>query len=410
MSTQPTKLQRWLDMVAYLAGRRLPVSVEDLWRAVPAYQPGLEGDDKAKATVRRMFERDKDELRRMGIPIETDSYSINFGLEQIQGYRLATRDFHLPYLRLVARARSEVERPGAGAPSPGGGAARSDTFPLESEEARAALDGLAELAGVPSFPLRTAARSAFRKLAFDLEPEWMEGAPVVYAEDPETAAGRDALRALSDAVRRRKAVRFRYRGMTRDTDGDRHVLPYGLLFQHGRWYMVGRDVDQDGERMFRAGRMRDVREDAPKGPSPDFEVPDTFDLHAYAGRAAWEVGEDPEGAVEAVVRFAFPRSLWADRNGHGAWVAEEPDGSQLRRFTVLRRDPFLRWVLSLAGDARVEAPEPLRAAFTHMVVEVARRHAEAGGGGGTAAGAGAGAGEAAGERDTDDTEPGADDA
>lgn len=382
MSTEPTKLQRWLDMVAYLAGRRFPATVEDLWRAVPAYQAGLEGDDTAKATVRRMFERDKDELRKLGIPIDADSYSINYGREKLEGYRLVGRDFHLPYVRLVAEARATE----LAAPAP------PDSFPLEPAEARAALDGLAELADVPSSPLRSAARSAFRKLAFDLDPNQggpasaddasagtstPGGAPVVYAEDPETTAVRATLRAMSDAVRRRKAVRFRYRGIERDTEGARHVHPYGLLFQHGRWYVVGRDVDQDAERMFRAGRMSDVKEDAPKKPSADFEVPESFDLQAYAGRAAWEVGEDPEGAVEAVVRFEFPRSLWADRNGHGTLISEEPDGSQTRRFTVLRRDPFLRWVLSLAGDARVEEPEPMRTAFSAMVMEVVQRYAEA---------------------------------
>jgi proteasome accessory factor B len=391
MSTEPSKLQRWLDMVAHLAGRRFPITVEQLWEAVPAYQAGLYADDKTKATVRRMFERDKDELKKLGIPLDSIPYSINYGREQLEVYRLSGPDFLLPYLRLVAEARAATPAP-----------AQPDFFPLEPAEARAALDGLAELAEVPASPLRAAARSAFRKLAFDLEPELTggastrtsaesdssasgssadppiaNGAPVVYAEDPETTAARETLRAMSDAVRRRKAIRFRYRGIERDTEGDRHVHPYGLLFQHGRWYVVGRDVDQDAERMFRAGRMREVREDTPKSPAADFQVPESFDLQAYAGRAAWEVGEDPEGAVEAVVRFSFPRSLWADRNGHGTLISDEPDGSQTRRFTVLRRDPFLRWVLSLAGDARVEEPEPMRAAFSAMVLEVVRRYAEA---------------------------------
>jgi hypothetical protein len=103
MATQPTKLQRWLDVIAYLAGRRLPVTVEQLWEAVPAYEAGLEGDEKAKQTVRRMFERDKDELRGLGIPIETVPFSIHYGREQTVGYRLGAKDFHLPYLRLVAK-------------------------------------------------------------------------------------------------------------------------------------------------------------------------------------------------------------------------------------------------------------------------------------------------------------------
>lgn len=375
MSTPPTKLQRWLDLVAYLAGRRLPVSTEHLWRAVPAYEAGLDGSEKEKQTVRRMFERDKDELRKLGIPIDTVPYSINYGLEQATGYRMATKDFHLPYMKLMAEAREHGVGTARGtADADASPAASTADFPVTPEEASAALGGLVELSEVPAFPLRSAARSAFRKLAFDLEPGFLRETPVVYAEDPEAAATRDVLRLLSGAVQRRKALRFRYRGMTRDTEEERRVHPFGLLFQHGRWYMIGRDLDRDAERMFRLGRIRDVREEAPKKGTPDYQVPDDFDLQTYSGRSAWEVGEDPEGPIDAVVRFAFPRSLWAERNGHGALVEEHEDGTQLRRFRILRRDPFLRWILSLTGDARVEQPKSLKDEFTALAREVARRH------------------------------------
>ena len=97
--------------------------------------------------------------------------------------------------------------------------------------------------------------------------------------------------------------------------------------------------------------------------TPDYAVPDDFRLEDYAGRKAWELGQDAGGPVEAHVRFRFPRSLWAERNGHGRLVAEDDDGAQLRSFRIRRRDPFLRWVLSLEGDARVEAPPDLAEAF-----------------------------------------------
>jgi proteasome accessory factor B len=375
MPTPSTKLQRWLDLVAYLAGRRLPVSTEHLWRAVPAYEAGLDGSEKEKQTVRRMFERDKDELRKLGIPIDTVPYSINYGREQATGYRMATKDFHLPYMKLMAEAREHGVHAAGGAAGAGASpSASTSDFPITPDEASAALGGLVELSAVPAFPLRSAARSAFRKLAFDLDPSFLRETPVVYAEDPEATATRAVLRLLSGAVQRRKAVRFGYRGMTRDTEEERRVHPFGLLFQHGRWYMIGQDLDRDAVRMFRLGRIRDAREEAPKKGTPDYEVPDDFDLEAYAGRSAWEVGEDPEGPIDAVVRFAFPRSLWAERNGHGALVEEHEDGTQLRRFRILRRDPFLRWILSLVGDARVEQPESLKDEFTALAREVVRRH------------------------------------
>lgn len=369
MPERITKLQRWLDLIAHLASRRFPVSIDELWANVPAYAPALEGSDREHESVRRMFERDKKELRELGIPIETVTFHINYGLEESHGYRLAKKDVHLPYLRLVREAA------GAGESRVG---SRTHTFQITEAEAGAALDGLREVAALPSFPLRDEAASAFRKLTFDLDPALFSETPVIYAEDAEAKETARAQRLLSEALRGRKTVRFGYRSMGRDAQGVRTVRPYGLLFQHGRWYLVGHAEDRGDVRMFRVGRMSDLETNPRKPGTPDYDVPDDFRLDEYAGRSAWELGEDPEGSLEVTVRFRFPRSLWAERNGHGRFLREEPDGAHLRSFDVHRRDPFLRWVLSMAGDARIESPPELRAAFRGMVSEVARRYRDAG--------------------------------
>lgn len=379
MPDRISKLQRWLDLVAYLAGRRYPVSVEQLWDAIPAYAAGLEGGRKDPESVRRMFERDKDELRGMGIPIETVTFHISGGTEESHGYRLATRDFHLPYLRLVKEAEAEAiaaadaaraRRPGA-VPR---GKASAREFVVREDEAGAALEGLRDVAALPGFPLRREARSAFRKLAFDLDPDLLRPAPVVYAEDPETKSIVDVLRTLSDALLARKKVTFRYRSIERDEEAVRTVRPFGLLFQHGRWYLVAWAEERSDVRMFRVGRMADVKPNAKSALTPDYEIPDGFDLRAYSGRKAWELGEGAAAPLQAQVWFRFPRSVWAARNGHGTLVREDDKGNQVREITVHRAEPFLRWVLSLEGDARVEGPEDLRQAFRAMVEAVARRY------------------------------------
>jgi len=372
MPTAPSKLQRWLDVVSFLASRHFPVPTEVLWLNVPAYAAGVRGTEKEKQTVRRMFERDKKELRELGIPVDAVHYSINYGLEEVSGYQLAREDFHLPYLRLLKEA--DAERSDADSERTSSQASAGGVFAISEDEAGAALDGLRELASLPSFPLARAARSAFRKLAFDLEPGVLGESPIVYVGDPEEEEGA-VLKVLSSALQRRKAVTFLYRAITTDREETREVHPYGLLFQHGRWYLIAHDVARDDVRMFRASRMTDAVANAKTPGTPDYAVPSDFSLEDYSGRKAWELGDEEQGTVEATVYFRFPRSLWADRNGHGTLVEEDDDGAQRRRFTVRRRDPFLRWVLSLAGDARVEGPDDLRAEFRALAARVVDLHA-----------------------------------
>jgi len=72
MPEKITKAQRWLDLVVFLLRHRLPVTVEQIMEAIPAYAADWASeDDTRRASVRRKFERDKDELRNLGIPVES---------------------------------------------------------------------------------------------------------------------------------------------------------------------------------------------------------------------------------------------------------------------------------------------------------------------------------------------------
>ena len=85
------KIQRWIDLLAALLRRRFPASLEDLVREVPGYALGQKKD-----ALRRTFERDKDELRAFGIPIETVT-----GPEgEVVGYRLQPRHTGDPAVRV----------------------------------------------------------------------------------------------------------------------------------------------------------------------------------------------------------------------------------------------------------------------------------------------------------------------
>ncbi len=375
MPAEPiSKVQRWLDLIAYLVGRRLPVSVEDLMEGLPAYaREWTEGDETARASVRRKFERDKDELRALGIPMETVPYKVGFGQETLEGYRILRKDFYLPYLRLLA----EEEGKGASGPRPGHPPEEVPVAQAEVEFSRAdastAVHGLRTLSLLPAFPLAGAARSALRKLTFDLDPEVFGDAPVLFAAPPETARSLESTRILSDALQKRKRVTFLYHGIHRGEATHRQARPYGLLFQHSHWYLVGWDEDRRAERIFRVDRMEDVEMNRQQPNTPDFEQPAEDILERYRGREAWELGEADE-ALTARIRFPFPTSLWAERNGYGTLVEEAPDGSTLREFEVRQPHPFLRWILSLEGEADIVSPAELREGLRTMAREVAAQY------------------------------------
>jgi proteasome accessory factor B len=278
-------------------------------------------------------------------------------------YRLADRDFYLPYLKLIS-----AEDPDTHATARRGG----PELELSEGDVGLLCDSISALSWIPSSPLRREADSALRKLTFDLGERWKQpgASPVLYLDRPGAEEIRTRVRALSDALLARKNVRFTYHGIARGEATEREVSPYGLLFQSGHWYLVGHDALRDGLRVFRIGRMDEPRANAKAPKSPDYEIPEDFSLEAYRGRDAWELGSEDDQTLRARVLFEFPSSLWADRNGYGEKEQELPDGSQVRAFDVRQVNPFLRWILSLEGRARIAAPTSLVDGLRSMAEEV----------------------------------------
>jgi len=369
-----TKTQRWLDLLAFLIGRRLPVAVEQIMESIPAYARDWEtGDDTARASVRRKFERDKDELRELGIPLQTVPYAM--GGETQDGYVLARKDFYLPYLRIVGAAGASTE--GSAARARGLDRPRQGGVPdldLSAADACAALDALWRVEGLPHYPYAAEARSAFHKLSGDIDLDMFRRPPVVQLDGSRSSEIGPALRVLAEALHARKRVTFTYRGIHRDEETERDVAPYGLAFQGGHWYLVGHDALRDDLRVLRVSRMRDLSANRAAPHTRDYEIPDDFRLDDTLGKQAWELGSAGEGELAARVRFRFPLSLWAERNGHGELDDEAADGSSIRRFAVRQVHPFLRWVLTFEGEAEILEPPQLRRGLREMAAEVAAVH------------------------------------
>jgi hypothetical protein len=120
--------------------------------------------------------------------------------------------------------------------------------------------------------------------------------------------------------------------------------------------------------------MEEIEVDVRAPNTPDYTIPEEFALDGYLRREAWELGD--EQPVRARVLFHFPRSLWAERNRHGALVEERAGGAAVRQFEVQQAGAFLRWLLSLAPDVEILAPTALAAEHQTMARQVAALYGE----------------------------------
>ncbi|HEY2805689.1 MAG TPA: WYL domain-containing protein [Gemmatimonadales bacterium] len=357
-----SKTSRWLDLLAYLLQHRFPVTREEIYRHVAAYRADFESaaDDRAQESLRRKFERDKDELRELGITIESITLEGAPGDEANTGYRLRERDFYLPYL--VAE-----NAPGPTRPYPG-----LKRLPLEKGDI-ALLDRATRRVAQSGLPgLAEAATSARRKLEFDLSLPLHAIERVL--SRPLTGDAARSLDTLQRAVQARNAVGCRYFAIGRDQDEERLIEPFGLFFSWGRWYVAAFSRERKAMRVFRVDRMRDA--ELLRGAEAAFEVPESFNIRDYGVRAPWELSDAPPVAVE--VRFTFPDSRWVLAEGIGNAVDEMlDDGGAVIAFAVRDRGPFLRWLLTFGPRAQVLSPDEVAAALAELRGRVAALYAEA---------------------------------
>jgi predicted DNA-binding transcriptional regulator YafY len=371
------KLQRWMDLIAALLARSLPATFEEMALSIPEYASKIaayqdEGDEARRETLKqslkRTFERDKDELRAFGVPIEVlpDEDGNPSG-----AYRLRRTDFYLPYLCFavpsgdVVRPR-KVDRWGYQALA---------SLMFEADELQAVVDAAAGVRGLGDPLLAADVESALRKLAVDLP---LDAARVTASEPrivlPRAQPSSATFEVLSDALTRRKIVTFSYHAMSTDRTESREVEPYGLLFLNGHWYLAARDRVRGELRNFRLNRITRARLNGKRPQTADYSVPEDFRLREHArSRQAWELGD--EDAVRAVVMFDGQSGPTMAAMRLGGSVPGN-DGS--RTFEVKRIGSFVRWLLSFAGELRPMSPPDVVARYAKEAAATERIYAEDG--------------------------------
>lgn len=351
-----TKVQRWVDLIAALLYRHGDVPFVDIARRVPAYlADGSVEAGRPSDAVKRMFERDKKELRALGVPLD----SISSNGDPDGAYRLRTRDFYLPYLTTVTpRGATKPRKPDQY------GYHALSSLTLEPDELVAVEEAArrARQLGDPS--LAADAESAMRKLAFDLPIDPESHPATEHLVPPRRRANPEILATLGDALVRRKRIAFTYDSMNSRSTTARTVEPYGLFFLNGHWYLAARTAD-DGDiiKNFRVSRMHDVAVNTKKDSTPDYEIPRTFDLREHGrSRHAWELGDGD--TTDVIVEFRGSSGAAAAGAQLGSAIEGEPDR---RVFRVRRVDAFSRWLLSFAGEAIPVSPPELVETFADQV-------------------------------------------
>ena len=356
-SSADGKLQRWIDLLAVLLTHRYGLTFEQLKREVPAYAASAR--TTSEASLLRTFERDKDELRALGVPIEMLRNSEGEEL----GYRVDPRDMYLPFVAVAGapRRRTLANRRFYRA---------VPMLAFEPDELHAVFRGIGLTRELGDPLLATHCGSAERKLRGDL-PHVSTAADDVdtLRLDREASVG-PALRELGKAMLRLKRVTLDYHTIGRDATARRTVEPFGLFFQSGHWYLAGRDTEKGAVRNFRVSRMADVRANPKTPQSADYDVPPGFRLSTHAtSRKAWELGDGD--AETAVVEFRGTTGAVRSAASLGSAVRGAP---RQRRFQVRRVDVFARWLLSFAGDARPLSPPALVEAFENTVRQTLARY------------------------------------
>ncbi len=197
--------------------------------------------DQSDEAFEKMFERDKEELREIGIPIELGSNDRLFDDEV--GYRIRRDAFELPRIDLAPDEAAAV-----------GLAARVWQHARLARQTSSAVVKL-KAAGV------------------GVDPD------ALTLVEPLLAATEPAFESLWDAVVARRQVSFPYRRPGAEPT-QRTVQPWGLLSWRGRWYVIGHDLDREAVRMFRLSRVTGRVRTA--GRPGAYDVPAGTDLQALA--------------------------------------------------------------------------------------------------------------------------------
>ncbi|MGW6914930.1 helix-turn-helix transcriptional regulator [Kitasatospora sp. NPDC054939] len=257
------KAERLMNLALCLMNTRRPLSKKELRESIEAYREAWQ--NSSEDAFNRMFERDKDDLRELGLVIDVDENALDGEL----GYLARADRNRLPEIALDAEEAAALTL-----------AARVWQQAKMSGAASGALQKL-RAAGVP----------------FVAEPEGRS------ALEPRIPAREAAFEPLLTAARDRRPVTFDYRKAGAAAVEQRSVEPWALECWRGHWYLAGWDRDREAARVFRLSRITG-RVKARSGPFRA-AVPEHVDVRATVAKFAGE-GATASATVRVRRGAGFP--------------------------------------------------------------------------------------------------------
>ncbi|GAA3524677.1 WYL domain-containing protein [Aeromicrobium flavum] len=314
------KTERLMNLVFTLLATNQYLTKEQIRSSIAEYR------EDTDVAFERKFERDKQELRDLGLEIETGTYD---ALGGVTGYRLLRAEVELPQIDLTVE--------------------------------EAAVLGLAgqlwDHAGMAAET--TTALAKLKAIGNDIDPS------VLRMTEARLSADEPAFDAVFDATGRRMPIAFEYRRPEGETTL-RHLEPWGMTSYREHWYVGGFDRDRGGPRLFRLSRI--VGDVKPDGDPGEYEVPEDADLKKVA-RAL----HPPEPDATAVLQVTAGRGQSLRR--HAVRVDRLDDTTDEVEVAYAVQGDIAGDIASYGPDVLVVSPPELRAAVIERLRAIAEVHA-----------------------------------
>lgn len=314
------RTERLVNLVICLLSTRRFLTAAQIAATVAGYEHDPD-DPRAHEAFQRKFERDKAELRVLGVPLETGTDSV---FDSEPGYRIARREYALPDIPL--------------APDEAAAVAFAARLWQHAGLAAAASSGLTKL----------------RAAGVDLDPDLTLPVEPVVTADP-------AFAPMVEAARQRRLVSFDYRVPQRDPTR-RRLQPWGVVCWRGRWYVVGHDLDRDAPRCFRLSRLAGPVKVS--GPPAAFTPPADVDLLAYVVNEREPMPHHGRATVLLRPGRADGLRRWAER------MQSSPEGD-IAVLPYHCPDGLASWLVGFGPDVRVLDPPEVRDAVIGRLKECA---------------------------------------